>query len=89
MVLISLVIWLIGIILSIVSRYCFGNDNTLLWCITRKYNELISIMTLLYVPTASIIYALKRRKNFYLFLCITVISSIAYLISWVFFSGGL
>ena len=88
MILIMYFLWLVGIILACCSALFFENNNELFFTIVKKYNELLCVVSFLLVPIS---FFVKKEKKFIyrFFLCIfTMILFLIYLVSWVYFSGG-
>lgn len=84
--------WGVGIILALISRLVFLNDNDVIWSITRNYNEIVSILSL--IPIAEIMIIVEMiRGNKHILLNIlamvtVLICYLIYIVIWVACTGG-
>lgn len=84
--------WGIGVVLAIVSRMIFENENDLIWNVNRVYNEIIILIS--FIPVAQIVLfvdLLRIRKEILKHLLkMTFLAAcfLAYIVIWVGCTGG-
>lgn len=84
----------IGMLLSLVSRLIFSNNNDVLWHITSLYNEVVCVCVLSLIPVSPImlIVAIIRNKQQLIFhilvMIVLLICFFIYICVWVYCSGG-
>lgn len=85
--------WLIGILLSLISRFIFFNDNDTVWSIAKVYNEIICIISLIPIAQVLIIIDLVRKKKdvlkHFLAMLFLLLCFLVYICVWVGCSGGI
>ena len=55
--------WGIGVLLALISSLIFFNNNDVVWNITRRYNEIVSILSLIPVAQIMLLVAIIRNKK--------------------------
>lgn len=55
--------WLIGLLLALISRIVFGNDNDMVWNVARHYNEIVSILSLIPIAQIMLVVNMIRTKD--------------------------
>lgn len=84
--------WGIGVLLALISSLIFFNNNDVVWNITRHYNEIVSILSLIPVAQIMLLVAIIRNKKqriiHILLMIMLLISFLIYICMWVACSGG-
>lgn len=84
--------WGIGVLLALISSLIFFNNNDVVWNITRRYNEIVSILSLIPVAQIMLLVAIIRNKKqriiHILLMIMLLISFLIYICMWVACSGG-
>lgn len=84
--------WLIGLLLALISRIVFGNDNDMVWNVARHYNDIVSILSLIPIAQIMLVVNMIRTKDqimsCILAMSILVICFFIYVGVWVACTGG-
>ena len=84
-------IWGIGIILALISKFVFFNDNDIVWNINKCYNEAIIILSFIpVVPIVLIIDMIRTKKVLInvLLMLMLLICFFIFVFVWVACTGG-
>lgn len=84
--------WLIGLLLALISRIIFGNENDMVWNVARHYNVIVSILSLIPIEQIMLVVNMIRTKN-QIMSCILVMAALVicffvYVGVWVACTGG-
>lgn len=84
-------IWGIGMILALISRFVFFNDNDIVWNINKYYNEVICILSLIPVAPVILIVDMIRTQKVWidvLLMLLLLLCFFIYICIWVACTGG-
>ena len=85
--------WGIGMILILISRFVFLNDNDMIWYITKHYNEIVVILSLIPITQVMLIVDMIRNKEniilHFLTMLFVLILFLIYICVWVACTGGI
>lgn len=84
--------WLIGLLLALISRIIFGNENDMVWNVARHYNVIVSILSLIPIEQIMLVVNMIRTKD-QIMSCILVMAALVicffvYVGVWVACTGG-